>query len=109
MQKNSQSRRTLTQVRHVRDALKAEFGDLIDLSDIEHKSDPEREQHFLSRALAALVVRNLTDCSNSDAAEAVIDGRDDNGIDALAIEDARSHLWLVQTKWSDAGAARVFR
>lgn len=107
MQKTARNRRTSTQVRQVRDALKREFDGLIDLSDIANKSEQEREQHFFSRALAALVVQHLIDCSKSDAADAVIDGRHDNGIDALAIDDAQSHLWLVQTKWSDAGAARV--
>ncbi|MGH3504412.1 MAG: AIPR family protein [Nocardioidaceae bacterium] len=96
-----------TQVRHVRDALRREFDGLIDLSDVANRSDTEREQHFLSRALAALIVRHLTGCTSGEAADAVIDGRDDNGIDAVAVEDGPQHLWLVQTKWSDAGAARV--
>ena len=96
-----------TQVRHVRDALKSEFQDLIDLTDVAKKSESERDQIFFSRALAALVVRHLTGCSSDEAADAVIDGRDDHGIDALAIEYGAPHLWLVQTKWSGSGAARV--
>lgn len=37
----------------------------------------------------------------------MIDGRDDQGIDALAFGKGTPHLWLVQTKWSHTGAARV--
>ncbi|MFY1668828.1 AIPR family protein [Plantactinospora sp. WMMB334] len=69
------------------------------------KSDRSRDQAFLSRALAALVVRDLTGCDSIAAASAVIDGRDDIGIDAVATDESASHLWLVQSKWSDAGKA----
>lgn len=100
-----QGRRVPTQVRQVRQALKREFGNLIDLTDIARKSNEEREQILLSRALAALVVRHLTGCSSKAAAAAVTDGRADNGIDAIAMIEP--HLWLVQTKWSDTGSAKV--
>lgn len=93
------------QIRHVRDALKREFDGLIDLDDLAGKSDAEREQAFLSRALAALAVRNLTGSDSQAAAAAVIDGRDDIGIDAVATDESASHLWLIQSKWSDAGRA----
>ncbi|MGW0434076.1 AIPR family protein [Micromonospora sp. NPDC003197] len=94
-----------TQIRQVRSALKREFEDLIDLTDLGNKSGNEREQAFLSRALAALVVRDLTGCDSAAAAEAVIDGRDDIGIDAVATDKSASHLWLIQSKWSDNGRA----
>lgn len=94
-----------TQIRHVRNALKREFGGLIDLDDLTHTSDTVREQAFLSRALAALVVRHLTGFDNPTAAATVIDGRDDIGIDAVATDESASHLWLIQSKWSDTGRA----
>jgi hypothetical protein len=94
-----------TQIRHVRDALKREFGDLLDVSDLPDTGEAAREQAFLSRALAALVVRDLTGCDSAAAANAVIDGRDDVGIDAVATDESAAHLWLVQSKWSDAGRA----
>ncbi len=94
-------------VRHVREALKREFDGRIDLSDVAHKKEDEREQTFLSRALAALMVRHLTGCTTEAAAASVVDGRHDNGIDAVAIADGAPHLWLVQTKWSNTGRARV--
>lgn len=93
------------QIRHVRDALEREFTDLLHVGDLPDVSETAREQVFLSRALAALVVRDLTGCDSATAAGAVIDGRDDVGIDAVATDESASHLWLVQSKWSDAGRA----
>lgn len=95
-----------TQVRQVRDALLREFGQLIDVSDLGNKPPEALEQALLSRALAALAVRDLTGCESATAAEAVIDGRDDIGIDAVATDETASHLWLIQSKWSDKGRAR---
>jgi hypothetical protein len=95
-----------TQVRQVRDALLREFRELIDVSDLINKPPKELEQALLSRALAALAVRDLTGCDAKAAAEAVIDGRDDIGIDAVATDETASHLWLIQSKWSDGGKAR---
>ncbi len=93
------------QFRHVRDALKREFEGLIDIEDFSNRSESSREQAFLSRALAALIVRDLTGCDSKAAAAAVIDGRDDIGIDAVATDESTSHLWLIQSKWSDSGRA----
>ena len=92
------------EVRHVRDALYREFDTLIDMSDVQPE---QHEQHFLSRAVAALVVRKLTGVGSSVAANALIDGRGDTGVDAIAISDSGSHLWLIQSKWSDRGIASL--
>jgi hypothetical protein len=94
-----------TQVRHVREALRREFDGLIDLSDFKNRQLFERDQAFLSRSLAALMVRNRTGWESTAAAKTVIDGRDDHGIDAVASTDSVPRLWLVQAKWSDQGRA----
>ncbi|MGV9763579.1 AIPR family protein [Micromonospora tulbaghiae] len=90
----------------MRDALLREFEGLIDLADLANRPAAEREQSLLSRALAALVVRDLTGCDSATAADAIIDGQGDVGIDAVATDKNASHLWLVQSKWSDGGKAR---
>ncbi|WFE60232.1 AIPR family protein [Micromonospora sp. WMMD712] len=95
-----------TQVRQVQDALLREFEGLIDLTDLANRPPAEREQSLRSRALAALVVRDLTGCDSAAAADAVVDGQNDIGIDAVATDKTGSHLWLVQAKWSDKGKAR---
>ncbi|MFF2661487.1 AIPR family protein [Kitasatospora sp. NPDC058032] len=95
----------LTAVRQVGRMLDAAFDGRIDMSDFESNSEEQRKKAFRSRALAALAVRMVTGWQNTDAAEAVIDGRDDQGIDAIAVTSSPPHVYLVQAKWSDQGRA----
>lgn len=94
------------QVEQVRTALAREFAGLIDLSDISH-SPQMRDQVFLSRALAAKAIRLSSGCGAAEAAEAVIDGAGDLGIDAVGCLQGSPEIWVVQAKWSDRGRARV--
>jgi AIPR protein len=95
------------QVRHVRDALERDYAALIDISDLEGKSESERVQAFRTRALTALAIQIETDLPKEAAALTVIDGRDDQGIDAVAVSaaDKAPRLWVVQTKWHERGTA----
>ena len=95
------------QVRHIRDALRRDFTDLIDLADIENRPELEKEQAFLSRALTALTLQDLTGWSAEEGASGVIDGQDDQGIDGVAVSATSQRLWLVQSKWSDKGKASL--
>lgn len=90
---------TLRQIRHVQSALEREFDGLIDVSDV--TVGENRDGQWLSRALAAKAVSHLTGMSAEDAAATVIDGRNDYGIDAVAVSPHAPELWLVQAKWSD--------
>jgi AIPR protein len=92
------------EVRQVRDALKSEFDGLIDMSDVNAPPD-HVEQHFLSRALAALVARRVLDCESRAAADTLVDGYRDVGIDAVAVAPTGTRMWLIQSKWSDKGRA----
>jgi hypothetical protein len=93
------------QLRHIREALRRDFTERIDLSDISNHPQQERDQAFLSRALAAMALQDVAGCDADQAAASVIDGQDDNGIDAVAARLASPHVWLVQAKWSDHGRA----
>jgi hypothetical protein len=95
------------QVRHIADRLNRDFTGLIDMSDLESRPEPERRQSFLSRALTALTLQDLTRSTPAQAAAGVIDAPDDNGIDGIAVDLESSRLWLVQTKWSDKGRASL--
>ncbi len=95
------------QVRHIHDALNRDFTNLVDLTDIEKRPEPEKEQAFLSRALTAITLQELTGWSAEDAASGVIDGLDDQGIDGVAVSPTAQRLWLVQSKWSDKGRASL--
>jgi len=95
------------QVRHVKDALARTYRDLIDVSDLASKPESERENGFLTRALTALAVQIETGCTEQQAAQCVIDGYDDQGIDAVAVSDPSKapRIWLVQSKWNQRGTA----
>jgi AIPR protein len=95
------------EVRQVRAVLTREYADLLDLTDIQTRSPREREMGFLSRALAAKAVQLVSDCTAAEAADAVTDGADDHGIDAVAVSPATAEIWLIQAKWSTQGTARL--
>ncbi|MBP2040134.1 AIPR family protein [Streptomyces avidinii] len=88
----------------MRAALTQAYRGIIDESDLQRNSEAERERAFLSRAVAATAIRRVTGWEHKACAEAVIDGSDDNGIDAVAVVDG-TQVWLVQAKWSDKGTA----
>jgi AIPR protein len=90
---------TITRIANV---LKKQFEGLIDVSDVSDRVD-QAEQLFLSRALAALCIKNLAGQDPASAANSVTDGFHDNGLDAVCFDARSDTLFLVQTKWSDTG------
>ncbi|MBB1152507.1 AIPR family protein [Amycolatopsis dendrobii] len=90
-------------VRFVAKTIKGRFSDLIDVSDQTNPSPEARHQAFLSRGLAALARQMVSPCTDVTAAQSVVDGRDDCGVDAVAVDppSPQPHIWLIQAKWSD--------
>lgn len=74
----------------------------IDVSDI-GDSDKERDIKIKTRCLAAYAILNLIDCTEAEAGQSIVDGGDDNGIDAIYYSDALKKIILVQAKWSKEG------
>lgn len=62
----------------------------------------QHEKNRLSRAIAAFAIEKLADVVPAQAANSVVDGGDDNGIDAIHFDRAENLLWLVQSKSGDA-------
>jgi hypothetical protein len=58
----------------------------------------QHERNRLSRALAAFAIEKLADVAPAQAANAVIDGGNDNGIDAVHFDRPRNLLLLIQSK-----------
>ncbi len=54
----------------------------------------------LTRSLAAFVIHELTEIGEANAAASIIDGHDDNGIDAFYFDTVQKQLILVQSKFS---------
>src|SRR5918998_318977 len=89
-------------VRRIRSGLRSQFDGLIDLSDVQ-SSSTDTDQYFLTRSQAALTLCYVADISEDVAANAVVDGYDDNGIDAIYFDEDLSEVYVVQSKWTEAG------
>ncbi|MFK4864214.1 AIPR family protein [Streptomyces sp. CSMPJR101] len=78
--------------------------------DLAELPDHEREPREISRALAAQAVRIAAGFGPQEAAATVIDGKADQGIDAIAVVDwPQPHVYLIQAKWSQFGRAKSER
>lgn len=87
--------------RQVEGAISQLFKDLIDLSDLEQKK--QTEVTFLSRGLAAYSLYVLAGVDVDVAAQSIVDGYEDNGIDAIHYDKKQNTLWVVQSKWIQKG------
>jgi hypothetical protein len=85
--------------------LERRFDGILDMSDLANRPDPDKKVAFLSRALAALCIKNMADVDASTAAHAVTDGYQDNGIDAIYFDQKGDTLLMVQSKWSVDGSS----
>jgi len=95
---------TITRIANV---LTQQFRGHIDLSDYDKHPAEQSDAAFLSRALAALAVRRLAGEEPSVAANSVVDGYNDGGIDAIHFDTKTDTLLLVQAKWSKAGNSSI--
>lgn len=75
------------------------FDDLVKVQKVGGMDDEAVEQGFLTRSLAALSLLHFSECNASDAAAAITDGGNDDGIDAVYVSEAHKKLYLVQSKW----------
>ncbi len=93
---------SIIHVRQIEKFLLKEFAEKIDMSD----ADGYQNKHshlFLSRALGAYAVHLLAHVAIDDAASCVVDGSNDNGIDAIHIDESNNRLYVVQAKWIASG------
>jgi len=78
------------------------FADKINQDDL-NPNDKELQPKILTRCLAAYAVYCIGDTSVEDAASAVVDGSDDNGIDAIYYSPTTKRMIIVQSKWKKDG------
>jgi hypothetical protein len=62
----------------------------------------QHEKNRLSRSLAAFAIANLADVTPAQGANSIINGENDNGIDAIYFDCSQKFLWLVQAKAGNA-------
>lgn len=94
-------------VRQIKAHLEAHYRQLVDLSDIGTRPLEHQENVFLSRSLAAFALVHLTNADPKDAAAALTDGGQDNGIDAVLYHAPERSLYLVQSKWRHDGTGSI--
>lgn len=94
-------------VQRLRKELESRFTPHMDMSDWQGKPETERQSAFLSRSLAAFALVALEGAADSDAAAAIVDGFDDNGIDAIYYNASESRLVVCQSKWKMNGTGSV--
>lgn len=67
------------------------------------KTNPvDIENNRLSRSLAAFAIEKHAEVAPAQAAYSVVDGWNDNGLDAIHFDRTKSILWLVQSKIGSA-------
>jgi hypothetical protein len=91
----------------IRSVLESQFGSVIDMSDCASHAPDVRHKAMLSRALAALCIKQTAGVDVAAAAQAVTDGYEDNGLDAIYFDPRTDTLLLVQSKWSDTGTKPI--
>lgn len=90
-------------IKQIGNKIRELFENYIDLTDI-GDDDQDRDNKILTRCLAAYAIYNSIDCTAEDAAKSVVDGGDDNGIDAIYYSPLYKKLLIIQSKWSNAGS-----
>lgn len=89
----------------IRQKLQEQVVPQLDGSDIQEGLG--KADHLLSRAIAAVCVRIVTDTDLPTASQAIVDGGNDNGIDAIFYDPTTATLVLVQSKWNNAHGASI--
>ncbi|HNW97886.1 MAG TPA: AIPR family protein [Bacteroidales bacterium] len=79
------------------------FKSHLELSDIGAK-DNQKDDKIITRCLAAYAIYNSLEISEQQAAQSVVDGGDDNGIDAIFYSPTNKKMIIVQSKWSKDGS-----
>ena len=90
-----------SQKSQVIEALKQDYFQMT--AQLQRNWTPEQhERNRLSRSLAAFAIANLADITPAQAANSIINGENDNGIDAIYFDRMKNLLFLVQAKAGNA-------
>lgn len=98
---------SIIQVNHIQSNCKARFSPLIDLSDVGTANAEDRENHLLTRSLAAFSIAALAKVDDATAAKSVVDECQDDGIDGFFFDRVEHIAYLVQSKWAKNGTGSI--
>jgi hypothetical protein len=91
-------------VRQIAAAIERDYAAHVDLTDV---AEANKANALLTRGLAALAVQMLTGRDPAAAAITIVDGWEDNGIDAICVEELEPRIILVQSKWRHNGRGGI--
>lgn len=94
-------------VRHIKQAVLKDFTNLLDLNDLEKKSEGDKEDGTLTRAQMAYSLSYISGCDNEQASSSITDGYMDNGIDSIFYSRVNHVLYFGQSKWKKNGAGSI--
>lgn len=97
----------VVQLRQIRSYLEANFAPHVDVADYVTRPEEDRKNAVLTRSLAAFALTNAADISVEVAAGSIVDGFNDNGIDAIYYAADDRVLYLCQSKWSNDGTGSL--
>lgn len=95
---------SIIQVNHIQSSCRTRFATLIDLSDVKTTDPDERDNQFLTRALAAFTIAAVAKVDDIQSAKSVVDEFHDDGIDAFFFDRTEHVAYLVQSKWIKNGS-----
>lgn len=88
----------MIQLNQIRAKIQEKYQGKIDTQDA-----VDEEMAILTRGLAAWSIEELSGCTEDEAVLSVVDGFNDNGIDAIYVDQADRTVYLAQSKWSKNG------
>ena len=94
-------------VDHIRLTLDRSFSGKIDLSDVNTRPPAEQRNAFLTRSVAAYALMQIAGIDEDVSCRCIVDGYDDNGIDAIYINPSEHVVYLVQSKWMHNGDGSI--
>jgi hypothetical protein len=99
----------MAEVQHaqIKSKLLEEVAPTVDQSDLVAHKNKDLESHVLSRSIAAVALHIVSDLDISAASANIVDGSNDNGIDAIYYDTVNRTLFLIQSKWSNAHSSSV--
>lgn len=93
----------VVQLRQVKNQLERTLINEIDVSDMNNRSENDLRKIKLSRSYAVYSLMSLSSAEVNAAMQAVVDGYQDNGIDAIYYDEYEHTFWIVQSKWIEKG------
>ena len=93
---------SILHLNQIKNHLETNYSGLVDITDC--KGDAHQtEGVFLTRALSAYAIQYYSGVTPILAAKSIIDGGDDNGIDAILYSSDTKTLYISQSKWMRDG------